>query len=522
MRADKAKLHRYISVSAQIIFIATVFCIQVHLLSERIDQKTVPYGDEGSWLSVATEVARGNGFTTRWLEYPFLKPYSIPRPDDFRFPALTLLLAAAFRIFGVSYTTGLWVIASISLIFNLLIYFSVKKIYGKPTALTVYTLTVFSLLQLMYSTEIYTEVLFGTILALIILVSTKVDNSKLKWWTVIGLLTGVLYLVRPNAILFIPALCLYFLLIRKKRQISYKYFLISTAIFLAVISPWLIRNYLNFGNPFHVAGSGGLLRAGNSDPATLSLSEFVNLHGIHFFLTSILQGLPQFFKNLNSLEHGSNIIPLLLCLIAAFRKHPFYNGFITCSFVFTFLACAYTARLYGWAGVRYFSPFLPFVYAYGISYFFRETGSLIERFSGDNSYYIRLCGIPAIILLLGIPLINPHRYYERVYKVKPVDSTPEYYSELSRQISGSDIYYAGRLAQLNFATNLRCVGIQSLFGANDMITAQKHFNPALLVLTRKEFDSPRFKGLLDTLGLNGYQWSVVSENEVALYIRITN
>ena len=72
-----------------------------HFLALRIRTAGPPSGDEGSWIAVAAEFAHGRGFTTRWLECPFLVPYALPRPDDFRYPGLVSLLALAFRAFGI-------------------------------------------------------------------------------------------------------------------------------------------------------------------------------------------------------------------------------------------------------------------------------------------------------------------------------------------------------------------------------------------------------------------------------------
>ncbi|NLG17540.1 MAG: glycosyltransferase family 39 protein [Fibrobacter sp.] len=521
MSGDNNRIRTRTSHILEILLLAAIFLAGIHLLRERIDQKIIPYGDEGSWMSVASEVARGNGFATRWLEYPFLKPYAVPRPDDFRYPALTLIIASAFSVFGISYTVALQVIASIFLLFGLLIYYTVRCRYGRATGLTVYFLTTFSLLQLMWNSEVYTEGLFGVILASIVLVSVKVDPGKLKWWILTGILMGILYLVRPNGIIFVPSLVIYALILWRKKRIRLYYLLISLMIVFIVISPWLIRTYLHFGNPFHFAGSGGLLRTTQTDPATYTLKEFIGMHGVRYFFTSIRQGVLTFFGVLSSQEHGLNIIPMLYCVIAAFSRQRFYNGFITISFALTFVACAYASKMYGWGGVRYFSPFLPFLYAYGISFLFKTATSLLSSLTGTENSYLKPAGISLIMLLIAAPVIYPHRYYERILSTKPIDSRDDYFTELKEQLSASDIYYAGRLGQFNFATGFRCIGIQDLYTSEDLLEAQKHFNPQLMVLTHEEFDSQTFQNFLYTLSTNGYSWRISAENSIARYIRIS-
>jgi hypothetical protein len=88
-----------------------------HFLALRIRAGGLPAGDEGSWMAVASELAQGRGFATRWLEAHFLTPYALPRPDDFRYPGLTGLLALAFRLFGASIETARWTVGMAFLAF---------------------------------------------------------------------------------------------------------------------------------------------------------------------------------------------------------------------------------------------------------------------------------------------------------------------------------------------------------------------------------------------------------------------
>lgn len=69
-------------------FILLVLAISFHLIQERIEHARFPGGDEGSWMSVAAQVSRGEGYTTWWYEHPFLKPATLPRHDDYRYPRL--------------------------------------------------------------------------------------------------------------------------------------------------------------------------------------------------------------------------------------------------------------------------------------------------------------------------------------------------------------------------------------------------------------------------------------------------
>ncbi|NLE01541.1 MAG: hypothetical protein GX640_16875, partial [Fibrobacter sp.] len=72
--------------AVEVALVIIIELIAFHFVEERTATRVDPTGDEGSWMMVATQIASGQGFTTRWLEHPFLKPFELPRPDDFRYP----------------------------------------------------------------------------------------------------------------------------------------------------------------------------------------------------------------------------------------------------------------------------------------------------------------------------------------------------------------------------------------------------------------------------------------------------
>ena len=281
---------------AEILFVITILCVSFHFLQIRINSRVIPYGDEGSWMSVGAELSRGNGFTTRWLEHPFLTPYAVPRPDDYRYPAFSLLLAQSFRLFGITYKVALWATAVTFILFCISVYIVVRYKYGIRTAAVTLALTAFSLLQIEYASQVYCESLFGLVVTWIIYFSMRFDVRKRRWWITNGILTGILYLVRPNGILLIFALIAYYLIIRKQKSISVSLPALSLGISVAIISPWLLRNYMFFGNPFHLAGSAGLLRATGDDPITFTFSQFLKLHGVLFFAKAVFTGILNFFQ----------------------------------------------------------------------------------------------------------------------------------------------------------------------------------------------------------------------------------
>ncbi|MCU0609086.1 MAG: glycosyltransferase family 39 protein [Chitinispirillaceae bacterium] len=493
--------------------------IAVHLLEERIASKSFPRGDEGSWMAVAAELSRGNGFTTRWLEHSFLKPYALPRPDDYRYPAFVCLLAAAFFLFGTNYAVAHALAAAIFIFFGLAAYTVIRRYFGRQTALATLPLIYFSLLQLLWASEVYTEGLFGIGVAVLILVSLKFNTTETAFWIWTGATIGLLYLIRPNAILFASGFFAAGCIALWTRRAPLRRITAGFLAMFAVMSPWLLRQYMEFGNPFHLAGSAGLLRADASEPLTYSIAEFSRRYGVLYFIKTPVVNIGNFFRILHEQEHGLEVIPLLFCIVGILQRKPFYNTLIAISFILTFFACCYTSAMGNWAGVRYFSSLIPFVYAYGINQIFRLTAQFTDRIMIKSGILIIIIGI------LLAPIIYPHRYYERFYATNPVmggggRNFTAYYAALNRRLANHPCYLAGSLAQLNFATENNCIGMQHFFNADDLRMALKSFKPDLIALTPGEMSDPYYVSLMASLTDTGFDLRKTPVDSTAVLIDI--
>jgi hypothetical protein len=490
--------------------VTVLLLIQFHFLSERIDHRVLPSGDEGSWMSVAAQLCHGEGFTTRWLEHPFLAPYSIPRPDDFRYPGLSLVLAFSFKLFGISYHTALWTVGVIAMLWTMTVFLVCRTYFGPKTGFLTMMLMVFSLLQLEWNTLVYSEGLFGLVLALLMACSIKADFSKIRWWIAIGALTGLLYLVRPNAVLFLAGLVPLAFCQRNGTRLPWKSIMLFLGAFFIVALPWLARNAICFGNPFHFAGSGGLLRLSANDPLTFSAFDFVKQYGLLKPLGALCEGYVSYFTDLHFFEHGLEIVPLVLVCVGLARRQRFYNGFMAAGISLTFVFCCYT-EYNAWGGIRYFSSVLPFVYAYGINELIASCGPLEGRIAAIVPALLVPAARAVIFMLcacvLLFPVLYPHRFYERKYSVPKVDrefSMADYGAKLSSLLQGDRPYLADALGQLNFQWQYGCVGIQESFDSSEAARSMRTFSPELAVLTREELSMPRIKGVFRELFRQGY------------------
>lgn len=506
----------------EIAALAVLLGAAFHFLSLRVRASVLPQGDEGSWLAAAAELSRGHGFTTRWLEFHFLKPYALPRPDDFRFPGLTCLLALVFRITGVSWRAAQWTVTCVFLLSVPASWLAVRRAYGAWTALAASSLACFSLLQLQWASLVYTEALFGLVLAGLVLAATSGDAARRRWWIRLGALVGALYLVRPNGILFASGIL--WAALRPRPRPSWDRPALGFAAFAAVASPWLIRTWLRFGNPLHLAGSAGMLRNTRSEPSTLGLWEYLRLHGGLAPLKRLVVGSWEFLQTLNYYEHGLQIAPLLLVAVALARRRAFYHASLAPGFLISFLAFAY-ASFNSWAGVRYSAPLLPFVYAYGLSqlpeWWKSSSHFLAAAWVSLESRIVQVTVGGLTILALLLPVFHPHRFYERslAHPADPMPAIADHVRRLDAVVPAGGRYYAGALGRLNFLTGRDCVGLQELNDTTWFSRSRAELHPRWVALARGEDADSAMAAALERMRRD-FSLDTVDAGAEAVYLEI--
>ncbi len=500
---------------------ALALLVGIHFLAMRVRAGGLPGGDEGSWLSVSAELARGHGWSTRWLELHFLRPYALPRPDDLRYPALTSLLAVVFRGLGTSVEIGRWTVTAVFLSLAGSVWLICRRAFGRWAALGALWLTLCSLLQLQWNTVVYTEGLFGLVVAGLAWWCLKGESPRAArrgsmtgiggplgspvltepaWWAVLGAGVGLLYLVRPNGLLFVPGI-LWLYWRRRHLGLTWKHPALALTCFGLVIAPWLLRTAHHFGNPLHIAGNAGMLREAGQ-PHTYTLFQYLAQHNPWYPLQRFLFGVPRFFRILHQSEHGLEALPLLAAAAAVFLRRPFFGPFLASGFLISGLICCYAAYD-GWAPIRYMSSLLPFLYAYGLaalrSLFRRRFPSASKR-----SGFLTGC---AVILLLLLPVVQPHRYYERTLKPAPGFSRHQaaYLDSLQARVAPGESYYAGSLCAINFLTQgRRCVGLQELYDPTWFSRSMEAFHPRLVALTHGETADTAMQAALAKMRREGY------------------
>jgi 4-amino-4-deoxy-L-arabinose transferase-like glycosyltransferase len=504
----------------ELIAFVVILLVSYHFVSERIRCARFPGGDQGSWMGAAAQVARGEGFTTRWLEFPFLKPAGLPRPDDLRYPGLVFLLALSFKVFGVSYPTALWTAAIIYFIFMSIVFCACRQAFGRLTAILSSAITAVSLLQLQWNTIVYSEGLFGIVAGALILWSTACrDRGRKLFWIVLGAGCGVLYCVRPNGVLF-GAGILWLYLAERKKGGELRHAAIGLASMAAVMLPWLVRTWYWFGSPFHLAANAMLFRGGTAESIDRTWSQFVSDYGLFYPVKAVIVGIGHFGETLQYFEHGLQLLPLLGVAIGLAMRRRFYNPFVAAGFFVTFLACCYASRIgESWDGVRFFSPLLPFVYGYGISSLLAAAKSL--RMLRRRTVAFATTGM--LFLVMIAPVYHPHEYYERTFgAMAPGDKTfHEHTQALERHLAANGTYMASSMAQLNFLYDYNCVGIPEEFVDSTCVKELiGKFSPTLLVVTQKEFRDSRVGAIMREIRRRGGELRLAESNKYALYWKI--
>jgi 4-amino-4-deoxy-L-arabinose transferase-like glycosyltransferase len=231
---------------------------------------------------IARSIAMGHGFSS-----PFTIEYT--GPTAWLAPIYPCILAAVFKVFGVYTFASSWVILTINSLFSALncvpIYYIALRCFGRKAALWstwIWALLPYSMYYAIHWA--WETALAALLLSCVFLLSLRmagIGNSlppefetarfARKDWMLFGLLWGLIALVNPSLLLWLPLLGIW-LLWRQAGGVGLKTPLLSATfaglIFAAVLAPWTIRNYRVFHRFIPVRSNfGEELRLGNADDA---------------------------------------------------------------------------------------------------------------------------------------------------------------------------------------------------------------------------------------------------------------
>lgn len=205
------------------------------------------HNDAMDYASMARNVARGEGFISSYITPLGLAHKGLPHPDLWRAPAWPALLAVFIKILGatdqaVALASGFFYLAAVPFIFLMARYW-----FGNVTAAAAALIYIFSPQNLDFSISGLTEPLALFMMVLVTYMLTMPGFKKPWGDMALGVVTGLFYLSRYNALLFVPVIGLYWAWIRRPTGIkaAARY---SAALFLTIL-PWMWRNYSLMGSP---------------------------------------------------------------------------------------------------------------------------------------------------------------------------------------------------------------------------------------------------------------------------------
>jgi 4-amino-4-deoxy-L-arabinose transferase-like glycosyltransferase len=217
--------------------------------------------------NISTSLASGQGFAN-----PFGTPTG---PTSWLPPLYQWIMAGVFKLFGMKTRASAAVILALNSLFDSItiipIFFTAYRSFGQKLALwsawgwALFPYAVYWAIHTNWDTCLSTM-----IMSFVFWLTLEVEHdSRLRIWLAYGLVWGLSALSNTATLAFLP-FAAGWILWRRRRNFgaTLRGGLVSAALFVAIITPWLIRDYLTFHKFIPIRGNFGLeLYIGNSPGA---------------------------------------------------------------------------------------------------------------------------------------------------------------------------------------------------------------------------------------------------------------
>ncbi|MFX1465410.1 MAG: ArnT family glycosyltransferase [Promethearchaeota archaeon] len=340
--------------------IALAVCLCSFLLRIFFLQFTLAINPDGLYYCwSARHLLEGKGYTVGYGDIPAI-----------RSPLYPLFVALFFLIFGINHISAKLVSIVFGSLSIFVLYALVKLTFENEKA------ALFSALILavnpfflagtdFYLGGVYREGLSTFVFLLAIFFTIKAKNERnYKYFLLMGLLSGIFYLVRPEGLYILIFQVFYFgLLFVDQRQFGLiKKIILTISVTILVILPWLIRDYLTFGvfnRESYYHGAFFFLREFGTQIPTMMLSPLDYLFSYHS-LTQIVIGLFVGFYRL-WLQLSFGLTPLGFFLFAFGFILTIRRRYLFFHLLLIFYLLSYSWPSYVWPSIvpRYLTVLIP-------------------------------------------------------------------------------------------------------------------------------------------------------------------
>jgi 4-amino-4-deoxy-L-arabinose transferase-like glycosyltransferase len=225
---------------------------------------------------IGAAIAAGHGFSN-----PFVAPTG---PTAWEPPLYPYWIAGVFHIFGIYSPASAFVLLAINSIFSALtcipIFLIARRIFSEKVAVgSGWTWALLPFTMVWCTRWVWETSLSALLLAVIFwLTLTMEERDGVKPWLWFGLLWGVAALNSTVLLAFLPASGLWAWVHRaKRRKPSLAGIVLASAIFIACIAPWTVRNYQTFGRFIFIRDNfGAELRLGNGNGADGTWMQYLH------------------------------------------------------------------------------------------------------------------------------------------------------------------------------------------------------------------------------------------------------
>lgn len=217
---------------------------------------------------IAASVASGRGYSSPWANTP-LAPTAVEPP------VYAYLLAGVFKLAGVYSNVSLWIALGLNAVLSAVTAVLILRIGGRFFTPSTGVLASWVWSCWLYEAAESVRLWENSLSALLLIIglcflSQLYASLRASRWLRFGALAGVAGLTNTTLLSVFPFFWLWLWIgYRRRQQSCNRLLLASIGIFLAILAPWTVRNYVTFGRLMPVRDNFGLeLWLGNHEGVT--------------------------------------------------------------------------------------------------------------------------------------------------------------------------------------------------------------------------------------------------------------